>query len=45
LLPAIWQLLARFPFVILGFHSDIGSEYINHQVAKLLDKLLVEFTQ
>jgi transposase InsO family protein len=45
LLPVIWQLLAGFPFVILGFHSDNGSEYINHQVAKLLDKLLIEFTK
>lgn len=45
LLPVIWQLLAGFPFVILGFHSDNGSEYINYQVAKLLDKLLVEFTK
>jgi transposase InsO family protein len=30
---------------IKGFHADNGSEYINHQVAKLLDKLRVEFTQ
>lgn len=45
LLPVIWQLLAGFPFVVLGFHSDNGSEYINYQVAKLLDKLLVEFTK
>jgi hypothetical protein len=45
LLPVIGQLLAGFPFVILGFHSDNGSEYINYQVAKLLDKLLVEFTK
>ena len=45
LLPVIWQLLAEFPFAILGFHSDNGSEYINYQVAKLLDKLLVEFTK
>ncbi len=45
LLPVIEQLLAEFPFAILGFHSDNGSEYINYQVAKLLDKLLVEFTK
>lgn len=45
LLPVIGQLLNGFPFVILGFHSDNGSEYINYQVAKLLDKLLVEFTK
>ena len=29
-------------FVILGFHADNGSEYINHHVAKLLNKLLIE---
>jgi transposase InsO family protein len=45
LLPVIRQLLEGFPFVILGFHSDNGSEYINYKVAKLLKKLLVEFTK
>jgi len=45
LLPVIRQLLEGFPFVILGFHSDNGSEYINYQVAKLLEKLRVEFTK
>jgi transposase InsO family protein len=28
--------------VILGFHTDNGSEYINRDVAKLLNKLLIE---
>lgn len=42
LLPALRALLASFPFTILGFHSDNGSEFINHQVAKLLNKLLIE---
>jgi transposase InsO family protein len=45
LIPAIEQLLMGFPFVIQGFHSDNGSEYINHKVAKLLQKLLIEFTK
>ena len=45
LLPVIRQLLDGFPFAILGFHSDNGSEYINYQVAKMLEKLLVEFTK
>ena len=30
-----------FPFPILGFHADNGSEYINHRVAALLEKLRV----
>ena len=45
LLRVIRQLLDSFPFRILGFHADNGSEYINHQVAKMLDKLRVEFTK
>jgi transposase InsO family protein len=45
LLPVIAELLAGFPFEIRGFHSDGGSEYINGDVAKLLDKLRVEFTR
>jgi hypothetical protein len=35
-------ILHQFPFRILGFHCDNGSEYINHTVVKLLNKLLVE---
>lgn len=45
LLPVIEQLLDGFPFRILGFHADNGSEYINHKVAKMLDKLQAEFTK
>ena len=42
LIPVLEELLQSFPFTILGFHSDNGSEFINHHVAKLLNKLLVE---
>jgi len=45
LLPVIEQMLAQFPFAILGFHADNGSEYVNHRVAKMLEKLRVEFTR
>ena len=45
LLPVIALLLAGFPFVIRGFHSDGGSEFINHKTAKFLEKLRVEFTR
>mgnify|MGYP003525688461 CR=1 FL=1 len=45
LLPVIEQMLEQFPFVILGFHADNDSEYVNHKVAKLLEKLRVEFTR
>jgi len=42
LIPVLEALLASFPFVILGFHVDNGSEYINRHVAELLNKLLIE---
>jgi hypothetical protein len=35
-------MLHQFPFRILGFHCDNGSEFLNHTVVKLLNKLLVE---
>ncbi|MHB1751687.1 MAG: integrase, partial [Acidiferrobacter sp.] len=45
LIPILTQLLEAFPFSVLGFHSDNGSEYINKRVAELPDKLLIEFTK
>jgi transposase InsO family protein len=45
LLPILEDMLEQFPFLILGFHSDNGSEFINHVVARLLNKLLVEQTK
>jgi transposase InsO family protein len=45
LLPVLEQILEQFPFQIRGFHSDNGSEYINHTVARLLNKLLIEQTK
>jgi transposase InsO family protein len=42
LIPVLEALLHSFPFKILGFHSDNGSEYINRYVAALLNKLLIE---
>ena len=45
LLPVLEAILAQFPFVIRGFHSDNGSEFINYNVARLLGKLLIEQTK
>ena len=45
LLPLLETMLAQFPFRLRGFHSDNGSEFINHTVAKLLNKLLIEQTK
>ena len=41
LLPVLAMIIAQFPFQIDGFHSDNGSEYVNHKVAKMLDKLRI----
>jgi transposase InsO family protein len=45
LLPVLRTLLDRFPFTVHGFHADNGSEYINYQVADLLNKLNIELTK
>src|SRR5450830_852010 len=45
LLPVLALIMAQFPFEILGFHSDNGSEYINKKVAGLLNKLNIEQTK
>ena len=45
LLPVLESMLGQFPFRLRGFHSDNGSEFINHRVAGLLNKLLVEQTK
>ena len=45
LMPVLEAILHQFPFRVVGFHSDNGSEFINHTVAKLLGKLLIEFTK
>jgi hypothetical protein len=45
LIPLLETMLQQFPFVIRGFHSDNGSEFINYTVAKLLGKLLIEQTK
>lgn len=45
LTPLLEALLALFPFNISNFHSDNGSEYINHMVAGLLNKLVIDQTK
>src|SRR3989338_936426 len=39
------ELLEKFPFAIIEFHSDNGSEFINRVIAKLLNKLLIKQTK
>lgn len=45
LTPLLEMLLEQFPFKVLGFHSDNGSEYINRVVARLLNKLSIDQTK
>ena len=45
LLPVLELLMTQFPFEVVGFHSDNGSEYINKQVAQMLNKLNIEQTK
>ncbi len=45
LAPLLEELLACFPFRILNFHSDNGSEYINRVVSSLLNKLSIDQTK
>ena len=45
LTPLLENLIHQFPFAILNFHSDNGSEFINKTVARLLEKLLIEQTK
>lgn len=43
--PALEAALEMFPFLVLGFHSDNGSEYINFIISKMLNELLIEQTK
>lgn len=45
MLPALEAALELFPFVILEFHADNGSEYINRQVAALLKAMLIKLSK
>jgi len=45
LIPVLEALLDSFPFVLINFHADNGSEYTNKRVAAVLKKLLIEFTK
>jgi hypothetical protein len=43
--PVLEALLHQFPFPILGFHVDNGSEYINYTIAEMMEAMMVEFTK
>lgn len=45
LIPVLEELLKTFPFEIINFHSDNGSEYINRVVADLLNRMRIKMTK
>lgn len=45
LLPVLEESLRLFPFHIRNFHSDNGSEYINQEVSRLLNTMLIRQTK
>lgn len=45
MLPALYQIIDQYPFVIFNFHSDRGSENINWLVAEMLTKLHIRQTK
>ena len=42
MVPVLVALVSALPFRVLGFHADNGSEYVNHRVAAMLNKLHIE---
>jgi transposase InsO family protein len=45
MIPVLTEIMNKFPFKIINFHSDNGTEYINTPVDKLLNDLVVNFTK
>ncbi|MCI0151919.1 DDE-type integrase/transposase/recombinase [Paraburkholderia sediminicola] len=45
MLPVLRDMLDQFPFRILGFHSDGGTEYVNYEVARMLEQARIDFTR
>ena len=43
--PLLIDLLKQFPYKIINFHSDNGSEYINKTVEKILNNLMIKQTK
>lgn len=45
LIPVLEMMLESFPFTVINFHCDCGSEYINQMVVRLLNKLHIILTK
>ncbi len=42
MVPVLKDLISAFPFTVQAFHADNGSEYVNSEVADLLNKLHID---
>jgi len=45
MIPVLENLIKQFPFQVLEVHADNGSEYINRNVASLLNRLIIKLTK
>ena len=45
LLPLLEKIIVIYPYRIINFHADNGSEYINRKVAEMLNNLLIKLTK
>jgi hypothetical protein len=45
LLPLLGKIIASYPYRIMNFHADNGSEYVNSKVAEMLNNLLIKLTK
>jgi len=45
LLPLLEKMIANYPFQIIHFHCDNGSEYIHQKVVEMLNRLLIKLTK
>jgi transposase InsO family protein len=45
LLPLLEKIIASYPYRIINFHADNGSEYVNSKVAEMLNNLLIKLTK
>jgi len=45
MIPALTAAMDLFPFMMVNFHADNGSEYMNQKVADLLQRMLVKLTK
>ena len=45
LIPLLKKLISSYPYRIINFHADNGTEYINRRVVEMLNKLLIKLTK